>query len=249
MLHVYCTSSALACLNTLIRFGRAFCPHTSANCESPQTSLRRQTTNMADESPATVTPGAIIATWIGFFIVSLAAGRMGILFPRYLSLPLITGYLVVGSIAGPFVLDIIHKEDLPRLSYVTQFALAFIAFSAGSEVGSRYACFPVIPTAMHCSLIGERIVSPGIMPHSNRFYNRFSHYTQLYLPELRSLFKRIMYQTSSIALVTFVTCTALIFSLGQLDGLVPFMSGLPMACQASVATIAAGERQQGARRR
>jgi Kef-type K+ transport system membrane component KefB len=135
----------------------------------------------------------LLVTWLTFFIVALAAGRIGILFPRYLALPLITGYLVVGSLAGPFALDIIHKSDLPRLSYVTQFALAFIAFSAGAE---------------------------------------------LYLPELRSLFKRILYQTTAIALVTFTVCTALIMALAE-AGLVPFMAGLPLGCRASVATIAA----------
>lgn len=136
---------------------------------------------------------AILDTWVTFFLVSIAAGRLGVLFPRYLSLPLITGYLVVGSIAGPFALDIIHKPDLPRLSYVTQFALAFIAFSAGAE---------------------------------------------LYLPELRSLFKRIIFMTSSIAVVTFTICTALILGIAE-AGLIPFMSELPMSCRASVATIAA----------
>ena len=89
-----------------------------------------------------------------------------VLFPR-VGLPLITGYLFVGcvssafeptsvtptpclplshsALAGPYVLELIHIQDLAPLSLVTQFALAFIAFSAGAE---------------------------------------------LYLPELRSLFKR-----------------------------------------------------------
>jgi Kef-type K+ transport system membrane component KefB len=93
--------------------------------------------------------GSVIATWVVFFIVSVAASRLGVLFPR-IGLPLITGYLVVGALAGPFVTGILTPVDIPRLGYVTQFALAFIAFSAGAE---------------------------------------------LYLPELRSLFKRILFQT------------------------------------------------------
>jgi hypothetical protein len=95
---------------------------------------------------------SVIATWLVFFLVTIAAGRIGLLAPR-LSLPLISGYLVVGAVAGPFVLDIIQKEDVPRLNYVTQGALAFIAFSAGSE---------------------------------------------LYLPELRALFRRIVYMTTCV---------------------------------------------------
>ncbi len=58
------------------------------------------------------------------------------------------------AVAGPFVLGLIRSSDLKPLSYVTQFALAFIAFSAGAE---------------------------------------------LYLPELRSLFKSIISQTTCIA--------------------------------------------------
>jgi Kef-type K+ transport system membrane component KefB len=61
-------------------------------------------------------PAEQLTTWLTFFIVALAAGRVGVLFPRYLSLPLITGYLVVGALAGPFALDVVHKADLPRLS-------------------------------------------------------------------------------------------------------------------------------------
>jgi Kef-type K+ transport system membrane component KefB len=77
--------------------------------------------------------GAVLSTWITFFIVSVAAGRLGFIFPK-IGLPLITGYLVIGSIAGPYVLGLIKTSDIDPLSYVTQFALAFIAFSAGAEL-------------------------------------------------------------------------------------------------------------------
>lgn len=119
--------------------------------------------------------------------------RAGTLFPK-IGLPLITGYLFVGALAGPFVLNLIHKPDLQPLSVVTQFALAFISFSAGSE---------------------------------------------LYLPELRSLFKRIAYATTGIAVVTFILCTALITAFASGGGIVPFMEALPLGCRASVASIAA----------
>ena len=52
----------------------------------------------AGEGVPPASPASVLATWITFSIVALAAGRMGLLFPRYLSLPLITGYLVVGAI-------------------------------------------------------------------------------------------------------------------------------------------------------
>lgn len=78
------------------------------------------------------------------------------------------------------MLDVIHKPDLKPLSLVTQFALAFISFSAGAE---------------------------------------------LYLPELRSLFKRIMYTTTMIAIVTFTLCALLITAMASGGGIIPFMEG------------------------
>jgi len=78
-------------------------------------------------------PGAVIVSWLGFFVIVMAARAMGPLFPR-VGLPLITGYLVVGAVAGPYVLKLLHAEDVERLPLVTAFALAFIAFSAGAEL-------------------------------------------------------------------------------------------------------------------
>ena len=83
---------------------------------------------MADAGSPLLVPG----TWLAFLIVTLAAGRLGVFFPRYLGLPLITGFLTVGALGGPFALNLIRSADVPRLGYVTQFALAFIALSAGA---------------------------------------------------------------------------------------------------------------------
>jgi Kef-type K+ transport system membrane component KefB len=131
-------------------------------------------------------------TWLIFGIVSVAAGRLGVLFPK-VGLPLITGYLFVGALCGPYVLSLVKLEDVPRLGYVTQFALAFIAFSAGAE---------------------------------------------LYLPELRSLFKRILYMTTLITVVTFILVTLTIYALTA-PGLnaLPYLEGLEPGCRLSVATI------------
>ena len=40
---------------------------------------------------------------LAFIVVLVAAHPLGLFFPKYFKLPLITGYLVVGIIAGPFV--------------------------------------------------------------------------------------------------------------------------------------------------
>jgi Kef-type K+ transport system membrane component KefB len=42
--------------------------------------------------------------------------------------------MVIGCLCGPYVLNMVTTEELPRLSYVTQVALSFIAFSAGGEL-------------------------------------------------------------------------------------------------------------------
>ena len=109
---------------------------------------------------------AWLSAWAAFLVVCVAAARLGRL-ALLVGLPLITGYLAVGALCGPFALGLLSAAALPALGPTTQFALAFIAFSAGAE---------------------------------------------LYLPELRSLFKVIAYQTTAIAVVSFSICTAKTFN-------------------------------------
>lgn len=49
-------------------------------------------------------------------------------------LPLITGFLISGVIAGPFFLELVSDESLPNLQVVNEFSLAYIAFAAGVEL-------------------------------------------------------------------------------------------------------------------
>lgn len=110
-----------------------------------------------------------------------------------MGLPLITGYLFIGALSGPNVLDVIHKSDVGRLGYVTQFALAFIAFSAGAE---------------------------------------------LYLPELRSLFKRIVYMTTLITAVTFIVVVAVVYAMTSPGaGMLSYLEPLTSGCRLSIAGI------------
>jgi Trk K+ transport system NAD-binding subunit/Kef-type K+ transport system membrane component KefB/mannitol/fructose-specific phosphotransferase system IIA component (Ntr-type) len=81
-------------------------------------------------------PLAAIAFMAVFFIVALASRQIGALFSR-LNLPLITGFLVTGIAAGPYVLKIVSPEDIARLRLVDELALAYIAFAAGSELVVR----------------------------------------------------------------------------------------------------------------
>lgn len=74
-----------------------------------------------------------IALFAILFIIVLAARQMGEIFSRF-NLPLISGFLFVGIIVGPFVLDFIHEENIPQLLILDEIALAFIAFAAGAEL-------------------------------------------------------------------------------------------------------------------
>lgn len=52
---------------------------------------------------------------------------------KKISLPNVTGYLIAGLIAGPYVLKLYNAENLSTLTVITNVALGFIAFSIGGE--------------------------------------------------------------------------------------------------------------------
>jgi Trk K+ transport system NAD-binding subunit/Kef-type K+ transport system membrane component KefB len=68
-----------------------------------------------------------------FLIVAVAANQISRLFLR-IRLPLITGLLVIGIIAGPEILGLISPEAVANLDFINDIALAFIAFAVGSEL-------------------------------------------------------------------------------------------------------------------
>lgn len=69
----------------------------------------------------------------GFIVVSIAANQIAKYFAK-VKLPLITGLLVTGIIAGPFVLGLIPSNAPEKLFFVNDFALSFIAFAAAAEL-------------------------------------------------------------------------------------------------------------------
>ncbi|MDP6596991.1 MAG: cation:proton antiporter [Candidatus Poribacteria bacterium] len=77
-----------------------------------------------------------ILLFTSLLITVFAAKQIGQIVARF-KLPLITGFLLVGVIAGPFVLNIIEAESLPQLLFLDRMALAFIAFAAGAELEKR----------------------------------------------------------------------------------------------------------------
>ena len=77
-----------------------------------------------------------ILLFASLLIIVFAAKQIGQVIARF-KLPLITGFLLVGLISGPFVLNIIEAESLPQLLFLDRIALAFIAFAAGAELEKR----------------------------------------------------------------------------------------------------------------
>ncbi len=68
-----------------------------------------------------------------FLFIALAASQVGKLATLF-HLPLITGYLLAGLLAGPFIFQFADSAAIEALRFLDETALAFIAFSAGSEM-------------------------------------------------------------------------------------------------------------------
>lgn len=68
-----------------------------------------------------------------FAFIVLSAYQVGKL-ATVLHLPLISGYLLAGIFAGPFVLRFMSTSNVDALRFLDETSLAFIAFAAGSEM-------------------------------------------------------------------------------------------------------------------
>lgn len=75
----------------------------------------------------------ILFLFTGFAVIALASRRIGELFVMA-QLPLISGFLFTGILAGPYVLDLIPQETTEKLRFIDEISLAVIAFAAGSEL-------------------------------------------------------------------------------------------------------------------
>ena len=76
---------------------------------------------------------ALVIFIVGFLIVALAAHQIANVFQK-IKLPLITGLIITGLIAGSSVLNFITSESIEKLNFLNEIALAIIAFSAGAEL-------------------------------------------------------------------------------------------------------------------
>jgi Kef-type K+ transport system membrane component KefB len=64
-------------------------------------------------------------TVVGFYMGQTA---------RLVKLPSLIGYMVLGVILGPSVLNLLSEPAMENLSFVTEIALGFVAFSIGAEL-------------------------------------------------------------------------------------------------------------------
>jgi len=71
-----------------------------------------------------------------FVVIASASSQFGRFFVKA-RLPLISGFLFTGIIAGPFMLGLIPEAATRNLRFVDETSLAFIAFAAGSELYLR----------------------------------------------------------------------------------------------------------------
>lgn len=69
----------------------------------------------------------------GFLIIAIAAKHIAGVFQK-IRLPLITGLIFTGMLAGPYILGLIPVSAKINLQFINEIALAYIAFAAGSEL-------------------------------------------------------------------------------------------------------------------
>eukprot|EP00045_Choanoeca_perplexa_P010764 m.111468 g.111468 ORF g.111468 m.111468 type:complete len:560 (-) comp15385_c0_seq3:929-2608(-) len=68
-----------------------------------------------------------------FLLLCLSSFSIGQWISHYKVLAL-TGYLIVGILSGPWVLDIVKPSDIERLEWIDRLAMALISLTAGAEL-------------------------------------------------------------------------------------------------------------------
>ncbi|KAG2773592.1 hypothetical protein PC129_g16286 [Phytophthora cactorum] len=121
---------------------------------------------------------------LAFVLVLLGAHPLGLFFPKYFHLPLITGYLVAGILSGPFLANLLNEDVVDMLgSYVNAFALSFISFQAGQEIylpelRPQIKSILVLLSTYYCTamVLGTSVL---ILAAGAFFYSDLAHSCQL----------------------------------------------------------------------
>jgi Kef-type K+ transport system membrane component KefB/Trk K+ transport system NAD-binding subunit len=75
----------------------------------------------------------LLVVLTGFLVIAISSNKIAQAFQK-INLPLITGMIFTGILAGPYILGLIPKTAKADLHFINETALAFIAFAAGAEL-------------------------------------------------------------------------------------------------------------------
>ncbi len=75
----------------------------------------------------------ILIFTLTFIIIAVASEKISKVFVK-IKLPQITGFLLIGILTGPFLLNMLKGESLEKLNFINETSLAFIAYAAGAEL-------------------------------------------------------------------------------------------------------------------
>lgn len=75
---------------------------------------------------------------LSFLAIALILALLSSKLMKVVKLPNVTGYLIIGLIAGPYCLNLIPQSAVDSLSIIPNVALGFIAFSIGAEFRISY---------------------------------------------------------------------------------------------------------------
>ncbi len=75
----------------------------------------------------------LVAALLVFGLIAIASRQIGAFFTR-IHFPLVTGFLLTGIVAGPYVLEVVSAGSLARVHFLDQIALGFIGFAAGAHL-------------------------------------------------------------------------------------------------------------------
>ncbi|HOA80579.1 MAG TPA: cation:proton antiporter, partial [Defluviitaleaceae bacterium] len=94
--------------------------------------------------------------------VILLAGFLLTRITKLAKLPNVTGYIISGILIGPYVLNLIPREMVDNMGFISDIALAFIAFGVGrffKKENFQETGFGVIVITLFESLLAGIIVT------------------------------------------------------------------------------------------
>jgi Trk K+ transport system NAD-binding subunit/NhaP-type Na+/H+ or K+/H+ antiporter len=126
-----------------------------------------------------------------------ASGSIAKTFLKF-KLPLITGFLAVGIIAGPYVANLITKDAVHNLIFINDISLAFIAFAAGAELYLKElrGQFKTISWMTFGQLVVTFVLSTIIL-----------YYIAAYMPFMKTMSSSSKIAVSMLIATIFVACS------------------------------------------